>query len=204
MTAVNGLNLGLQLTIETVVRTAPKLFVNGQLIFSKHAVRVKKRNSYTVAYYQPGVSKDIKYGQIEKFVSFSPNGSLNEHAFHIALIEPLAVQPPADLMNLKWVASMRSYVPVLFNDFVALRQMPQSSITAIMAENILMKCFNTSTHGQLQITSIVNYIQTCLYYTMSFDIEVVLAANYIQLVLILQHIHRISRAQANTCMSMRQ
>ena len=71
MTAVIGLNLGLQLTIETVVRTAPKLFVNGQLIFSKHAVRVKKRNSYTIAYYQPGVLEDIKYGQIEKFVFLS-------------------------------------------------------------------------------------------------------------------------------------
>ena len=77
----------------SMVTMQPKIIIGSQTIFSKSCKRVKKRNSFTVAYSDPQAPNQLKYGQVQKFLS-CPADSPN--ALHIAIIEQLRVKDGSD------------------------------------------------------------------------------------------------------------
>lgn len=157
--AINDLGRGrLQLTQTTVVKTYQKMIVKGQMIFSRNTVRVTKHNSYTVAYYQPQFSEHIQYGYVLRFVIYPPNAT--ENPDNMVLLLPLRTQPSKYLQEIPLPPSIKPYAAILFNDFSTFEI--EDRIIAIYTEDIIMKCFNTSTYEQLQMTSIVNEVERVL------------------------------------------
>lgn len=68
-----------------VAEVYQKAVVHNQLIFSKLAKRVKKRNSYTILYTDPQAPDDVRYGRVEAFIICPVD------YIHLAVIEPLKV-----------------------------------------------------------------------------------------------------------------
>ena len=111
-----------------------------------------KHNRYTVAYYQPQCSEHIEYGYILKFVTHPPNTD-PENEDHMVLLQ-LHTQPSTNLKNLSVeIPLIRPYTTTVFSDFSSFEC--GDKIVAIRAEDIIMKCFNTSTYEQLEMTSFV-------------------------------------------------
>lgn len=134
-----------------------KIKISDQVVFSYSMKNVKKRNSYTVAYSEPGTSA-VLYGAVYRFIS-SPAGPLGEaDTHHVVLLKPLKqlqekvlpllnVQRPSDM-------SIKKYLPILDDNFIAVTE--TTHLSAICMEDIIMKCFTVSTGSVILITSLVN------------------------------------------------
>ena len=126
----------------------PKMMIRSQVIFSKCATRVKKRNTYTVTYSDPQMPHQIAYGRVESFLC--PVDSL-----HLAIIKPINVQNSEILENLEYPPEIQCLAPLLSTDFVSVTDEAQKSI-AIPVEHIWTKCFDISTVGFSGLTTLVN------------------------------------------------
>ena len=80
-----------------VVTLQPKIKIRGQVIFSKESKRVKKRNTFTVAFTDPLYPDKHCYGRVKRFLTCPAD---TPNCLHVAVIEPLQVEHCRDLHNL--------------------------------------------------------------------------------------------------------
>ena len=141
----------------SVVTLLPKIKVRGQVIFSKHLKRVKKRNSFTVAYTDPETPTQTFYGLVERFLTCpadSPNST------HVAIITQLRVESCNELLKITYPTDIQDIAPLLCTDFLSIVGESNDRV-AIPIEHILFKCFNISTHGLCALTTLVNECEVC-------------------------------------------
>ena len=101
----------------TIVTLQPKVTVRGQVVFSKYSKRVKKRNSFTVAFTDPQDPAQHKYGQVVKFLTYPAD---MPNCLHIAVIEQLKVESCRELLNMTYPPEIQCLKPVLCTDYVSL------------------------------------------------------------------------------------
>ena len=139
-----------QISASSCVKTYPKVKVNGQIIFSRNVPRVRKRNSYTIAY-RTSTCNSIQYGIVEKFISYPAENLLD--ANHITILTPLEVEP---LPSIDYPPGVHADGGFLCSDFVSTKEL--TSYTAIFTSSIIMKCFSTATNesSEYGMTFLVN------------------------------------------------
>ena len=124
----------------SVVTLQPKIIVGSQTIFSKFYKRVKKRNSYTIAYSHPQAPNQLNYGHVQKFLS-CPADSPN--SLHYAVIKQLKVKDHSEHFNLVFPPEIKCLAQQLCFDFVLVEECGKK--VAIPVEHIKFKCFDIST-----------------------------------------------------------
>lgn len=139
----------------SMVTLQPKIKIGEQIIFSQCQRRVKKRNSFTVAFIDPQDPAQFSYGRVERFLT-CPADSLE--CVHIAIITKLRVES-CQLLNMDYPPEIRTLAPDLCADFVSV--VGESVKVAIPVEHILFKCFDISTIGFSGITTLVNQSKLC-------------------------------------------
>lgn len=134
-----------------IVTFQPKIIIRNQLIFSKCLKRVKKRNSYTVAFFQPHSRNQLCYGRVDKFLT-CPADTAN--CLHIAIIEQLKTESCQEL-QLTYPPELQCVAPLLCSDFISILNEPCEKV-AIPIECIFYKCFDISTCAYSGLTTLVN------------------------------------------------
>ena len=137
-----------------VVTLQPKITVRGQVIFSMCLKRVKKRNSYTIAFTNPGLAPaKHNFGRVIKFLSCPADST--DSFIHVAIIEQVRVEACRELLNLSYPPEIKHLGPILSDDFVSIVSEYHENV-AIPVEHILFKCFDISTEGFSCLTTLVN------------------------------------------------
>lgn len=134
-----------------IVTFQPKIRIGKQLIYSKCLKHVKKRNSYTVAFFQPHSRNKLRYGRVEMFVT-CPADSAN--CLHIAIIQQLKTESCHEL-KLTYPPELQCVATLLCCDFISILDEPYEKV-AIPIQCILYKCFDISTCGFSGLTTLVN------------------------------------------------
>ena len=133
-----------------VVTLQPKITVRGQVIFSMCSKRVKKRNSYTIAFTNPLAPAKHNFGGVIKFLSCPADST--DSFIHVAIIEQVRVEACRELLNLSYPPEIKHLGPILSDDFVSI----VSEYHENVVEHILFKCFDISTEGISCLTALVN------------------------------------------------
>ena len=132
----------------------PKIILRNQLIFSRKATRVKKRNSYTVKYRDMHESDELHYGRVEKFVTICTPLRLSEvSTSHVAIIRPLYVRP--GLSGINCPEETLQLMPLLFDTIITILG-EKSQLVAITLDKIVCKCFDVSTGAISYLLPIIN------------------------------------------------
>ena len=139
----------LQLLDSPAVRSYSKAVVKGKTIFSKMNIRVKKRNSYTVAYTDPN-SDSVCFGIIERFITATTN------CYTLAVVNQLAIQHVGPPHDFKDTLTKDSHA-LLFENYVTFSVKNEFKI--IFVHNILKKCFNLTNSSWSVLTIPVNSIE---------------------------------------------
>ena len=130
-----------------IVRTYPKVKVNGNVFFSKNYKKVTKRNSYTISYLKPP-SKSVYYGFIEDFLS------VNGH--YIASIKTLEIISRGPIQEFPEDIISSESKKILFSDYLTFEH---KSRAYIFVNQILGKCCNLSYGDWNVLTFLVNNVE---------------------------------------------
>ena len=132
-----------------IVTIQPKVIIGNQVVFSQYSKRVKKRNSYTVAFVHPRDPNQVQYGRVQTFLTCPADA---DDCIHIAIIAPLIT---SDFPQLIYPPEIRCLAPLLCCDFIAISGEQSANKVAIPVECILYKCFDIS-GGFPGLTALVN------------------------------------------------
>ena len=130
-----------------MVTLFPKLVLNGRVVISSKNNRSTRKNDYTVLYKGCGI---LKYGVVEKFLLYPAD---SEESIRVAIIQELQAQPCSELQNRNFPPEIESIKQVLCEDFFSIGI---GDRVAILAENIVSKCFDISTDDLCIVTPMVS------------------------------------------------
>ena len=123
--------------------------INGRMYFSLQYSRVKKRNSYTIAF-KEATDASLCYGEIQKFIQVSSNSP------PLAIVKSLITQitgPPHHLSESIITVDSQQ---LLFDNYLTCTE---GSIRCIFVSSIVAKCFNLSNDNWNVLTLPVNDIE---------------------------------------------
>ena len=126
-----------------------RVMINGRMYFSLNYNRVKRRNSYTVAF-KEATDASLCYGEIEKFMQVSTNSP------PLALVKSLVTQitgPPHPLSETLITVDSQE---LLFDNYLTYTEGP---FRYIFVSSIIAKCFNLSNDNWNVLTIPVNDIE---------------------------------------------
>ena len=132
-TMLETLNLDDRYSAGTGILVHSKVLLNGNLVYSQLAKRVKRHNSFTVTFTDPQQPRQVLVGRIEKFITCPAESSSGVHVAVITPFEPL--------QKVHYPPEIRCIQEILQQDFVSGSCM--QTIVVIPIENILM-CFDAS------------------------------------------------------------
>ena len=134
-----------------IVTLYPKIVLQDKVVIhSQDCTRSTRRNDFTILFIDPERPSTLRYGNVQKFLSYPANSA---ESMHIAIIQELEIHCCSELESLQFPPEIQSLSHLLCSDFFSVRN--GDNKIAIAIEHILSKCFNISTAGLCIITPMV-------------------------------------------------
>ena len=118
----------------------PKIILHDKVIIhSQDCTRSTRRNNFTVSFTDPERPSNLRYGKIQKFLSYPANSA---ESIYVAIIQELEIHRCTELESLQFPPEIQSLSHLLCSDFFSVLNGDHK--IAIPVEHILSKCFDVS------------------------------------------------------------
>ena len=98
-----------------IVTLYPKIILHDKVIIhSQDCTRSTRRNDFTVSFTDPERPSNLRYGKIQKFLSYPANSA---ESIYVAIIQELEIHRCTELESLQFPPEIQSLSHLLCSDF---------------------------------------------------------------------------------------
>ena len=130
------------------VQVYQRAIIKGKVYYSMEYKRVKKRNSYTVAFKDSSRPSSICFGLIQRFIATSSS--------QLAVIQQLIVSDVNLPFEISGALVTSETLDLLLNSYITYKE---SCLIYVLLDSILEKCFNLSNSNWKVLTVLVNKVE---------------------------------------------